>query len=301
MKQIDFSKKHDVLIKNKDGSLRPMDEPYYEVYDEGCGVYRIGSDGDFHYLVIGEDEAVAVDTGYGAGNTRQFLQTLTDKPVKNVLNTHYHFDHTANNVYFDNAYMTVESIPLASVPYPSFDGIEIPRDYSKIIIREGDRIELGGRSLEVYEMGCHAVGSVVFLDRKNRILFTGDEFGHYCNISGSIKKFVKNMEKILTIRSEFDFCYGGHGKFDASYVERCLALGRDILAGSIDLMNQPARRHREEKKSINVCEDVTVYERFSPRPGDKPKKGEFNVLVTGHGVKISYDTRNINETKVYLG
>ena len=64
--------------------------------------------------------AKALACGYGAGNIRAVAQTLTDKPVKYVINTHYHFDHTANDAYFDAAFMTKESIPYATVPYDSF-------------------------------------------------------------------------------------------------------------------------------------------------------------------------------------
>lgn len=44
--------------------------------------------------------------GYGAGDIRAYCQTLTKKPLSKIANTHHHFDHTANNSYFDLAYMS---------------------------------------------------------------------------------------------------------------------------------------------------------------------------------------------------
>ena len=115
IKTIDFSCKHDRLIRNSDGSLLPMDEPYYEVESVAPGTWQILSSGDYSYLVEGEEEAIAIDTGYGARNISAYLQTLTDNTVKNVINTHDHFDHPANNAYFEMAYMSTETEPLRCV------------------------------------------------------------------------------------------------------------------------------------------------------------------------------------------
>ena len=169
IKTIDFSCKHDRLIRNSDGSLLPMDEPYYEVESVAPGTWKILSSGDYSSLVEGEEEAIAIDTGYGAGNIREYLQTLTDKPVKNVINTHDHFDHTANNAYFEIAYMSKETEPLATIPFPSFEGIEFPRDYKKVIVDDGDVIDLGGRTLTIFKIPDHAVGSIVMLDSREKL------------------------------------------------------------------------------------------------------------------------------------
>jgi Metallo-beta-lactamase superfamily len=130
-KFIDFSAKHNVMIRNDDGTLTPMDVPYYRSTLIAPGTWRIESDGDFSYLIEGDNEALAIDTGYGAGNIREYLQTLTKKPVRYVANTHDHFDHTANNGYFDKAFMSAETAKKVTNPYPSFAGISFPRDYPK--------------------------------------------------------------------------------------------------------------------------------------------------------------------------
>lgn len=181
IKIIDFSSKYDVLIRNRDGSLLPMDEPYFESRCIAPGTWCIRTDGDAVYLVEGNDQAVVIDSGYGAGNLREYCQRLTEKPVRYIVNTHDHFDHTANNAYFDKAYMTAATRPLATRPYPSFAGIDFPRDYPVEIVRDGDKLDLGGRTLEVLEIPDHAAGSIALLDSRERILFSGDE------ITGSFK------------------------------------------------------------------------------------------------------------------
>ena len=44
------------------------------------------------YLVEGTQKAALVDTGSGAGSLRQYVETLTERPVI-VLLTHGHVDH----------------------------------------------------------------------------------------------------------------------------------------------------------------------------------------------------------------
>ena len=292
-KQIDFSCMHNILIRNPDGSLQPMDEPFFESELIAPGTWMVLSDGDYSYLVEGGDEAIVIDTGYGAGNIREYCQTLTTKPIINVANTHYHFDHTACNGYFDAALMSADTAPLATVPYKSFEGIEFITDYKRVIIRNGDCIDLGSRKLEVLEIPCHAVGSLAFLDRARRIMFTGDEFGPSCNLGGSIGDFIQNMEKLTLLRGEFDVCYGGGGAFDASYVEKCLALAKDIITGTA--LEAHGWDSLPSVKGEPAPEGVTVYMRKCPRPGDggAGKDHEFKRIVYGYGVRLMYDTREV--------
>ena len=55
---------------------------------------------EYMYLLEGNDQALLIDTGYGAGNLKTFVEGLTDKPVL-VVNTHFHPDHSAGNGEFE--------------------------------------------------------------------------------------------------------------------------------------------------------------------------------------------------------
>ncbi len=314
---IDFSPMHDVWIRSADGSLQRMDEPYYKSELVAPGIWKIKSDGDSHYLVEGDTEALAIDTGYGAGNLREYLQTLTDKPVRRVANTHYHFDHTANNPYFEAAYMSAEAIPLATVPYKSFESIHFTTDYEHIVVREGDVIDLGGRQLEVIELAGHTRGSLAFLDRKNRVLFTGDEMDKFVNLTRSVADFVRSMEKLAAVRSEVDLCFGGHGLIDLDNIDKLIALGRDILSGKLPEGEGGGPKGgpggpkgpggpggpEVDEGGEPAPEGATVYSRERPRPGDGGAGAggqEFRRMASGYGVRILYDIRNIAENKADL-
>ncbi|MBN1247835.1 MAG: MBL fold metallo-hydrolase, partial [Anaerolineae bacterium] len=62
------------------------------------------------YLVAGEGHALLIDTGWGEGDLKAHVATLTDLPLW-VVNTHGHRDHTAGNGQFDEVYVHTADVP----------------------------------------------------------------------------------------------------------------------------------------------------------------------------------------------
>lgn len=216
---IDFSCKHGILIRYQDGVLRPMDEPHFEARKIANDTWQIMSSGDYHYLLGAEAEGIAIDTGYGAGNLRTYLESILGKAVPSVIDTHYHFDHTAGNAYFERAYMGKEAVDRAGRPYQSFAGIVFLDDYEKIAVSEGEIIPLKGRELEVFYIADHTEDGIAILDRKERLLFTGDELmPNGKTLRNSVQKFHWDMEKLMSHRSEYDFICGGPEMLPADIV-----------------------------------------------------------------------------------
>lgn len=306
----DWSCKHDILILNKDGSYSHMDEPYYEAEKIAPGTWKILSSGDHSYLVEGENEAISIDTGYGAGNIRDFLQTLTDKPVRNTFNTHSHFDHSANNGYFEKAYLAFAGIPYASVPYDSFAGIDFPQDYERIGVKEGFIYDLGGRTLEVFDIPDHTTDGIALLDRKERLLFTGDEFmemGKPLHIS--IHTFYEYLEKLEAHRSEFDRLCAGANVFDASLLDSYYACAKQILSGNIGnkMTATPfggSIRHKAPAQPDPAPNGALVYDRMLPHPGDHgpdfyPQQPGYQpdmYILEYRGAKIMYDHKKLKHS-----
>lgn len=302
MKLIDFSPLHNVLIRNQDGSLRPMDEPYYEATQIAPNTWCVLSDGDFSYLVAGETEAMVIDSGAGAGNLQEYMQTLTDKPVNSIANTHHHFDHTANNWYFDTVYMAKEGVELATIPFKSFAGITFPRDYHVEVIKDGDVLHLGDRDLEVFAMPDHAISSLVYLDRKARILFVGDELSnHGKDLSGTVQNFANQLERLMEHRHEFDhLCGGSDAMISADYVDKYLENCKYILAGN---EGKPFERRKPPMGKGPKPQDEggpVIYDRKKPRPVDRGTVGgpdtsrdQYLRTMEYADVTITYDIRKI--------
>ena len=79
------------------------------------------------YLLEGDEKALLIDTGYGVGNLRAFVEKLTDKPIL-VANTHFHPDHAAGNGEFEAVHLSEgEKIDAPSTLTPG----AVPFDLSK--------------------------------------------------------------------------------------------------------------------------------------------------------------------------
>jgi glyoxylase-like metal-dependent hydrolase (beta-lactamase superfamily II) len=255
-----------------------------------ANTWLIQGDGCTSYLVVGEECGVVIDTGFAIENIQEYAQSLTDLPVRWAANTHGHFDHTGGNGWFERAYMSAKALEIAKTPYPSKASLNYPLEYPVTIVGDGDTIDLGDRKLEVFEIPAHAPSSIAFLDRKERILFTGDEVAKGVMLywqqnepQPTIEQHAQNMEKLLKYRKEFDYICTGHGSEmeDASLVEDYLEHDRQILAGNIE--GEPM-----------------VLRSNSPGDGPDPRdfrmyKIEFKRQSFYKGTGLGYDVRYIRD------
>ena len=202
------------------------------------------------------------------------------------------------NGYFDLAYMSRETRELATRPFPSFSGIDFPRDYPVQEVTDGDVIPLRGRDLRVFFIPDHAVGSLAFLDERARILFSGDEFmAHGKALHGSVAHWAQMLEKLMPYRDRFDhLCAGAWPMMDASIVYNQLACARHILAGNEGDRAQPGRFPGEERVD---AEGRRIWKRRIPHPGDGPadinRDIEYKRVMRFAGTSITYDVRHIDD------
>src|SRR5215510_8973395 len=69
-------------------------------YATSTGAMVTGSN---NVLIVGDRDALVVDTGTSPAAARAFIEDaklITNKPIRYVVNTHFHYDHTdGNQVY----------------------------------------------------------------------------------------------------------------------------------------------------------------------------------------------------------
>ena len=178
----------------------PSPDPWFEVYKVAPGIFAIyeprQSEEDIPYLILGTNRAVMFDTGLGIGNIRKVAESLTRLPIT-VVNSHTHNDHVGDNWQFDsidgmdtaftraNAKGSVADAQAELAPgnvcgaLPAgFDAKAYSTHPWHITqwIHDGNKIDLGGRTLEVISTPGHTPDSICLLDRANGLLFTGDSF-----------------------------------------------------------------------------------------------------------------------------
>jgi glyoxylase-like metal-dependent hydrolase (beta-lactamase superfamily II) len=175
-------------------------DPWFEVYKVRPGVFAIyeprQGEEVISYLIVGTRKAVLFDTGLGIGNIRRVVTALTPLPVS-VVNSHTHNDHVGDNWRFSEIYGMDTDFTRTSAKGSRDDAQaelapdqlcgDLPagfdsRSYStrpfqiSHWLHGGDRLELGGRTLEVIATPGHTTDSVSLLDAKNGLLFPGDTY-----------------------------------------------------------------------------------------------------------------------------
>ena len=213
------------------------------------------------YLVTGENYSLLIDTMFGLGNLKAYCESLTDKPVK-VVNTHAHGDHFGGNYHFDSCYMHYRDIqfflaspevkkeafaehvrsffseelkPLVKADDGNFADTHVMKVYP---VADGDVFDLGDRQIEVFEVGGHTPGSVILIDNKTRIAYSGDacngntllEFENCLSVSA----YLKNLIRLRGIKDRFDMMYGGHEIFDPSIIDEGIETCERVVNGTDD-------------------------------------------------------------------
>ena len=186
------------------------------------------------YLVTGEERACVIDTMNGYNDLYSAVRKLTDKPLT-VVNTHGHPDHIFGNIYFEEACIDPRDLPLASGFAEDPEFLKLCREKNASMppfreIHEGDIIDLGGRTLEVYALPGHTPGGILLLLREDRILFTGDSVNHHLwmQLDGCLpmREFAEELDKIMFLQDRADIILHGHAAAeDDISLLRCLREG----------------------------------------------------------------------------
>jgi glyoxylase-like metal-dependent hydrolase (beta-lactamase superfamily II) len=138
------------------------------------------SDNDKMFLVKGSKKFALIDCGLGRGELKAYLSQYTGGlPIEPIF-THNHFDHIGQADQFIRD--SRELIGEADRPGAErvLKGAGIPDDVvakNLISAHDGDRVDLGDRSLVIYSAPGHTPGSLVVFDEQTGNLFTGDSFG----------------------------------------------------------------------------------------------------------------------------
>lgn len=205
------------------------------------------------YLLECDDCCVLIDSGMSKLNIHDYICAtgVTDKPVVAVINTHSHFDHTGGNGYFPKVYMNPIGEKAAKTPFDG-DADAYPLNYEITPVHDGDILEFAGRPLKIIEIGAHNNASIAIFDKKNRILFTGDELETgWCNISitdqpvpgSTVENHYHNMQKLYALYDQFDWiCPGHHGApVDKSTLLEVMHADELILAGDFGSDDVPEK------------------------------------------------------------
>lgn len=99
--------------------VSPFRTAWFEVAKLDPGVHLVSEPGHVNsWLIEGSKSAVLFDTGLGVANIRKVAEEITPHKLL-VVNSHYHFDHTGGNRFFDEFAIHRIGADLVSKPSPN--------------------------------------------------------------------------------------------------------------------------------------------------------------------------------------
>lgn len=219
-----------------------------------------GLAGEKCFLIEGSGKALLIDALTGVGSLKAFVRELTDLPVQ-LVNTHGHVDHCGANFEYkecwinpaDVALMYEHSDPEMRLGFAksgaAFGPLPVDSKPSDVIppcpvktypVYDGDVFDLGGVKLEAIAVPGHTYGTIVLLDRAQRIVYSGDA----CNAntllflqgSTTIEEYKESLLHFKSFQPAFDGMYGGHGPGPVpnTLIDEAIELCDEIMAGTDD-------------------------------------------------------------------
>jgi len=165
--------------------------------------------------LVADDGVLLVDSKFEREHDRymELLRTVTDQPVRFVVNTHVHSDHSQGNARLESIGATLVATESTRRRLAEGQSDGLPT----ITFDDHARIWFGGKPLDLYYFGRgHTDGDLVILSPEDGIVFTGDLFAGYApnlrlidyDNGGSLKEWSVTLERILAL--EFDVVIPGH-------------------------------------------------------------------------------------------
>jgi len=188
-------------------------------------IYMLEGAGGNIGVCAGEDGIVIVDDQYAplANKIKQALKGISDKPLKFVINTHFHGDHTGGNAEFgtEATIIAQENVRKRLKEGGTAKGAAPPAKKEALpVVTFNDRttVHINGEDIRaVHFPHAHKDGdSVIFFTQAN-VIHMGDNFVTYgfpfvdVNSGGSISGMIAGDEKVLGMLSADVKIIPGHG------------------------------------------------------------------------------------------
>lgn len=267
-------------------------------------VYMLTGEGGNIGASIGDDGIVIVDDQFAplAEKIQAALAGITNKPVRFVINTHYHGDHTGGNAIFQekSPIIAQDNVRkrLASGGYGG-NGASMKFDVKKadpkalpIITFDHDvTVHLNGEDIRALHVANgHTDGDSVIFFTKSNVVHMGDDFVTYgfpfvdIDAGGSVRGMIAGVEQLLPQIPADAKVIPGHGPVSSVQdVKNYLQMMKDTLAAvekakahgmTLDQMRQAKLMEPWKKWSSDFVDaDKWLETIYNDLSGVKP--GEF--------------------------
>ena len=222
-----------------------------EVTKVAGSVYMLKGEGGNIAVSVGEDGVVIVDDQYAplVDKIRAALRGITDKPVRFILNTHYHGDHTGGNALLQKdapviAHDNVRKRLMAGGVAGNLGSVRMEnkpaeKDALPVLTFGHDvTVHLNGEDVRALHVPAgHTDGDAVVFFPKSNVVHMGDDFVTYgfpfvdLAAGGSVRGMADGVESVIAQLPPDVKVIPGHGPVSTlDDVRRFLTMLRDSRA-----------------------------------------------------------------------
>ena len=176
--------------------------------------------------IVGQDWSILIDTLAYPEETkeiRDFLEGRLSKPVRYIINTHYHSDHTLGNCWFPGATILSHSLcrtllatrgkrTLAAAKRTHRELRNLKVVLPSVVFEKGSlSLQIGKRSIRLIHLPGHSPDGIGVLLVEDRVLFSGDILMPLPYIvDGDFDTMVESMKRLPKMKLEN--VVQGHGE-----------------------------------------------------------------------------------------
>lgn len=266
-------------------------------------VYMLQGAGGNIGASVGEDGIVIVDDQFAplADKIRAALKGITDKPLRFIINTHYHFDHTGGNLPLHDATIVAHDNVRKRMASGTEGGIggsvlfkqdPSPKEALPVITFQNDvTIHVNGEEIRAlhYPSGHTDGDSIVFFPKSN-VVHMGDDFVTYGfpfvdrNNGGSVKGMAAALEKAVASLPADVKVIPGHGplstpddvrafvkmlKETSAVVEKAVKQGKTLQQLQQEKVLEPWQKYN----GPFITTDLWIETLYNETTGKKPAAG----------------------------
>ena len=235
--------------------------------DLGNKTYLLEGAGGNITVAVGTDGVIMVDGQYAQlhDKVKAAIEKLSRQPIRFLINTHYHADHTGANAAFYKHGVTIVAhenvkVRLAAGTINGITGNKVPPQQADALPAQTYSgnvkiVQVGGRTAVVtHAENAHTDGdSYVYFPDAN-VLATGDIFantGHYNTIDfangGDIRGLVRALDAFINLANDDTKIVPGHG---ALANKANLIAFHDMLVSSRDRIEKLVAQDKSEEEVL---------------------------------------------------
>ena len=271
----------------------------------GGSVYMLTGAGGNIGLSIGDDGVVVIDDQYAplAAKIQAAIKGLTDKPVRFVLNTHWHGDHTGGNEELGKTATVIahENVRKRLVEgSPGLLGRKVdpaPRGALPILTFDQSlTVHLNGEDIRAlhYAKG-HTDGDSIIYFAQSNVVHMGDDFVTYgfpfvdVSSGGSVLGMVANVEKAMATLPADVKVIPGHGAVSAKADVKKFT---DMLHDCISLVDAA----RKQGKTLAQMKQDNVLAKYDALGQGFIKTPDFIELIYNELLGVAPKTAQLDRT-----